>query len=97
VNCSNAHLFLPLVAALSERKTIQVFNICSGTKGKWEDIEDPSFTEHPSKYRVKPEPKDCWLLITEHSQYIFYATKLAAECSALNMGGTVHHMREVLP
>ena len=38
--------------AFSEGKQIQHFNI-----DKWEDTDFMPFTDHPSYYRIKPEPK----------------------------------------
>lgn len=51
MNKENAHLYLPLVQALAEGKTIQY-----GSESIWGDVKDPNFLNPPQYYRVKPEP-----------------------------------------
>ena len=46
--------FIPLIKAFSTGKTIQTTTHDS----VWEDVEHPTFTGHPAKYRVKPEPRE---------------------------------------
>ena len=48
----DAKKLLPIMKAFSEGKQIQHFNI-----DKWEDTDFMPFTDHPSYYRIKPEPK----------------------------------------
>ena len=49
---------LPIMAAFSEGKAIQI-----ATVSGWKDIdENPDFDAHPSVYRVKPEPRDFWIM-----------------------------------
>ena len=48
----DAKKLLPILKAYSEGKEIQHFNI-----DKWEDTDFMPFTDHPSYYRIKPEPK----------------------------------------
>jgi hypothetical protein len=60
MNKENAHLFLPLVQAFAEGKTIQYAGV------NWEDIEELVFSEYdkPKDYRIKPvEPRtfEMWL------------------------------------
>lgn len=50
MNKSNAHLYLPLVQALTEGKTIQVRNGFD----EWKDMPEPSFTIEPYRYQIKP-------------------------------------------
>lgn len=54
----DAHLYLPLIEALSKGKTIQV-NI----KKEWHDVPDVVFDRLPHSYRVKPEPFEGWINI----------------------------------
>jgi hypothetical protein len=54
MNKENAHLFLPLVQALSDGKTIQY----SPFDTMWSDIADPNFEDPPNRYRIKPEPRE---------------------------------------
>lgn len=53
MNKHNAHLYLPLVQALAEGKTIQTV-----AGEEWRDIKSVAFHEEPERYRVKPEPAE---------------------------------------
>ena len=63
---------LPIMKAFSEGKQIQHFNI-----NKWEDTDFMPFTDHPSYYRIKPEPKyrsfksveECWDEMKKHQPF----------------------------
>ena len=63
---------LPIMKAFSEGKQIQHFNI-----NKWEDTDFMPFTDHPSYYRIKPEPKyrpfknsqECWEEMQKHQPF----------------------------
>lgn len=61
MNKENAHLFLPLVQALAEGKTIQ----WKSNKGFWDDLHEIEFYTYddPECYRIKPEPRtfEMWL------------------------------------
>jgi len=59
MNKENAHLYLPLVQALADGKTIQ-------TKfgGNWCDDFGPDFTLQPKNYRIKPQPRTFETFIT---------------------------------
>jgi hypothetical protein len=46
----NAHLYLPLVQALAEGKTVQL-----SIAGRWTDKYEYSFGNDPESYRIKPE------------------------------------------
>ncbi len=46
----NAHLYLPLVQALADKKTIQYF------KAEWVDMPEIDFSGQASRYRIKPTP-----------------------------------------
>ena len=60
MNKKNAHLFLPLVQALVDGKTIQ-YNPCDTG---WADIAELNFYESPEHYRIKPEPREWWARVT---------------------------------
>ncbi len=51
MNKENAHLYLPLVQALAEGKTIQY-----GSESIWGEVKDPNFLNPPHYYHIKPEP-----------------------------------------
>jgi len=59
MNKENAHLFLPLVQALADGKTIQSI----GSDGKWYNCVPCWFALPFEDYRIKPEPRtwDVWL------------------------------------
>ena len=59
MNKENAHLFLPLIQALADGKTIQMRDVVSEKVTLWDDL-DPSdiyFRAPPEEYRIKPEPR----------------------------------------
>lgn len=58
MNASNAKDYLPLVQALAEGKAIQML----ACNGKWEEIEEPSFDCEASRYRIKPEPREIFVV-----------------------------------
>ena len=68
----DAKKLLPIIKAYSEGKQIQHFNI-----DKWEDTDFMPFTDHPSYYRIKPEPKyrsfksveECWDEMKKHQPF----------------------------
>jgi hypothetical protein len=63
MNKDNAHLFLPLVQALAEGKTLQ---IDCGSAG-WHDLpEDVEFKHPPHHYRAKPDPVFDWAVESRH-------------------------------
>ena len=52
MNKENAHLYLPLIQALADGKTIE----CQNTESTWVNSANPSFHRTPERYRIKPEP-----------------------------------------
>ena len=68
----DAKKLLPIMKVFSEGKQIQHFNI-----DKWEDTDFMPFTDHPSYYRIKPEPKyrpfknveECWEEMQKHQPF----------------------------
>lgn len=53
MNKENAAQFLPLIKALAEGKTLQIYWL-----GEWSDLKEPDFTRPANFYRVKPEPRE---------------------------------------
>ena len=49
----DAHLFLPLVQALVDGKTLQAKDIT----GEWSDLLNVTLAGEPQHYRIKPEPR----------------------------------------
>jgi len=69
MNKDNAHLFLPIVQALSEGKQIQYQN-GSDKKPCWDDFdedEEISFHDDVKEYRIKPEPRTFTILRNKYS------------------------------
>ena len=54
MNKETARLYLPLVQALTEGKTIEFQT--TGDDEKWVEMINVSFGPSPHKYRIKPEP-----------------------------------------
>ncbi len=68
MNKNNAHLYLPLVQALADGKTIQ-FN--QDEDGDWVDINNlTQFNIRPECYRVKPTPVERWIAVFDGSEGI---------------------------
>lgn len=92
MNKDNAHLYLPLVQALADGKVIQS---SSGYKDArvWVDRMEVSLTGEPECYRIKPEPREGWIVVTGPGALM---SESAARCIS---GGRyeVIHVREVLP
>ena len=57
MNKENAHLYLPLVQALADGKTIEILANRNGCED-WEEVLDFTFfcSCPPCTYRIKPEP-----------------------------------------
>lgn len=69
MNKDTAKDYLPLVQALAEGKTIQLLDKDLGGT-KWVDLESPEFAWHVSFYRIKPEPKNGWIILVLHKNEI---------------------------
>ena len=69
---------IPIMQAYAEGKTIQY-----KVKGGWQDIDNPSFNDLPSEYRIKPEPKyrpfktkeECWNEMQKHQPFGWVKSK----------------------
>ncbi len=69
MNKNNAHLYLPLVQALADGKTLQG----DTGHGDWVDfdiIENILFNDEPERYRVKPTPVERWIAVFDGSEGI---------------------------
>lgn len=69
----NAKELLPIIKAYSEGKQIEYKNY----KNEWGVVEKPEFSDNPSNYRIKPEPKyrpfksleECWEEMQKHQPF----------------------------
>ncbi len=80
MNKDNAKDYLPLVQALADGKVIQGHMYRSQ---QWEDMDgDIAFDGPPSDYRIKPEPREIWVVnepsFTE-SSLAFHSKEAAIE------------------
>lgn len=75
MNKGNAHLFLPLVKALSEGKTIQ---IRFSSSEAWADANNLGFDSAPENYRIKPEPRVLWHVVNKTRGHV--AATFKSEC-----------------
>lgn len=81
MNREEAKELLPIIKAFAEGKTIQYLINC-----RWEDVDDDTkvyFTDPPSCYRIKPEPKyrpfktqeECWQEMHKHPDFGWVVAK----------------------
>lgn len=77
MNRQEAKELLPIIQAFAEGKTIQYY---TNLAPHWVDIDPDgaaNFSSHPSKYRIKPEPKyrpfknqnECWEEMLKHQPF----------------------------
>ena len=100
MNAQNAHLFLPLVQALADGKTIQFVTF----RGYWVDCNPESdfkFNGDPSLYRIKPEPPKpreyrLWVTANGHAVTPTNCDSILTE-ESVNAGWSEIIVREVLP
>lgn len=57
MNASNAKEYLPLVQALAEGRVLQL-----NYNGDWKDISDMEPIYPANFYRIKPEPREIWVI-----------------------------------
>ena len=80
---------LPIMQAYVEGKTIQ-YRVYK----EWEDIDNPSFNDLPSEYRIKPEPtyrpfkdkEECWNEMLKHQPFGWVKNGAAQYINALSIG-----------
>lgn len=52
---------LPLIQAYADGAEVQ-YNHGTESNPQWTDIKLPVFTDYPSDYRIKPKPREFWLV-----------------------------------
>lgn len=98
MNKDNAAQYLPLVRALAEGKVIQVKS-GHGDAPLWKDLEVCNFNVAPDLYRIKPEPREWWIVDREGVPALFmrwFDTENAAAEFIYSHGGRLVHVREVI-
>ena len=95
----NAAQCLPLVQALAEGKVIE-YNTGTNEYPEWIDLESTSFDDKPEYYRIKPEPREWWIVEFLVSGSSVFRSKEDAEQYLKNTvsttRATIHHVREVI-
>ena len=74
-------IMLPIMQAFAEGKTLQ-YRV-NKENNEWRDINNPSFYDAPSEYRIKPEPKyrpfrtkeECWNEMMKHKLFGWVVSK----------------------
>lgn len=83
---------LPIIQAWAEGKTIQRMS----SLGEWSDAtKDVCFFNHPSSYRIKPEPKyrpfktqeECWNEMHKHPDFGWVRLKINSSLYHIDMVG----------
>lgn len=94
MNKDNAKDYLPLVQALAEGKEIEWMNV----NDKWQVLLEYSFESDPSKYRIKPEPREVWInrFPDGHDGLTWYETEEAAYRAYGRVGAVQVRYREVI-
>lgn len=90
MNKDNARDYLPLVQALAEGRVIE-----HRGSGGWYQINNPTFQDPPSDYRIKPEPREIW--VNEYAsgdEHVHESQESAA--IALRGNGITRRYREVI-
>lgn len=85
MNASNAKDYLPLVQALAEGRLIE-----HRGSGGWYQLNNPSFQDPPSDYRIKPEPREIFVVNGDEDLAFF------DKSDAIAYGGNVVRYREVI-
>ena len=68
-------IMMPIIKAFAEGKTLQ-YRV-NKENNEWKDIDNPSFNDAPSEYRIKPKPKyrpfksqeECWNEMMKHQPF----------------------------
>lgn len=89
MNKDNAKDYLPLVQALAEGKVIQWRNHA----GSWEDSDELSDAWTPDHYRIKPEPRE--IFVVNEDDDLAYFDESRARATALDTFKIVRY-REVI-
>lgn len=80
---------LPVIQAFAEGKTVQ-FRFSDGT---WVDCRQLDFSGPQLNYRIKPEPREFWILVAaSHVQM----AAMKVKPMSIYEGEEVIHVREVL-
>ena len=83
-----AHLYLPLLQALANGKTLQ----CKDITGEWSDLLNVTLAQEPQHYRIKPEPR-VWKVWVDSHGYL----QSSGDFVIIPTGWTQIEVTETLP
>lgn len=93
-----AKMLLPIIQAFSEGKAIQAQHTF---RDGWEDIGTHANFDADAEWRIKPEPREWWLVqwpIKAPKNVQRFETQAAAKkCASVCANPEIIHVREVLP
>lgn len=97
----NANDYLPIIAAAARGETIQ-FDRSTTNLPNWEDLDkhaDWQLGNPPSRYRVKPNPREFWLFCPPDGRRTVLKSEKEVEdwSNASGRRYELIHVREVLP
>lgn len=92
MNRDEAKQLLPVIQAYSEGKAIQM-----RIGNDWYAVEnDCAIFGPPDRYRIKPEPIECWAVVYDDGSFRLGFTNKALAVEYATSGSRVLRMREVL-
>ncbi|WP_372483786.1 hypothetical protein AB9H29_12105 [Stenotrophomonas sepilia] len=93
MNKDNAKDYLPLVQALAEGRVIE-----HRGSGGWYQLNNPTFQDQPSDYRIKPEPREIWVNEWDGNGFVVFATEREAKehANRYGIGHVTTRYREVI-
>jgi hypothetical protein len=95
VNKENAKDYLPLVQALADGKTLQL-KVCDDS---WQDFSNTDFCNPAIYYRIKPKPREWWVVLTSTGSPVdVYQCRATAESASAGVtpARTIVQVKEVL-
>ena len=96
MNRETAKALLPIIQAFAEGKTIE----SSNTRGSdwFEHKEDVTFNLEPTRYRIKPEPREFWIVNWNDGHTTVYSQKPSTDGAIVNHPNfrNMIHVKEVI-
>lgn len=93
MNREQAKKMLPIIQAFANGEKVEYRPFDSAD---WEAAEKLGFKDEPSRYRIKPKPREMWVTLYPGAGYgNIYTSEHSAKCGSGN-GGELIHFREVI-
>lgn len=99
MNKSNARDYLPLVQAMAEGKVIQEWSYGEACEKVWTDVDIVECSGKPSRYRIKPEPREIWVNHYNEGLKLYQvcdSPQEASRCAHEGYGHVTTRYREVI-